>query len=449
MRYGAGLLLAASLLFAAPAHAQSAFPTPVEVSIAQVLPRMISWRRDFHQNPELSYEEVRTARIVAQHLRSLRLDEVRTGVALTGVVGVLRGGRPGPVIALRADMDALPVTEEVDLPFASRARGTYNGQAVGIMHACGHDTHVAVLMAAASVLAARRAEIAGTIIFVFQPSEEGAPPGGLGGARRMLAENVFGDLRPEAIFGLHAWPRPTGTVTIVPGPFMAGADQLSIIVHGRQTHGAQPHRGIDPIVVSAQIVNALQTIPSRQMDAVRSPVIVTIGSIHGGVRYNIIPDRVECRAPSATSTRKRARISMPASAAPIEQIAAERRRDRRGDDPEQRHSGGQSAGTNRARAAALARALGEEHVLTDQPNMVAEDFAFFQQAVPGVFFYYGVNPPACRGRRRAQPFSAVFRARTGDGNRAAGDACGCARPGRVGRPTLDLSGPLGALCGPD
>lgn len=385
---------AALCALATPAFAQerARFEAGVESAIQSVLPRMIAWRRDFHQHPELSYEEVRTARVVAQHLRSLRL-EVRTGVAQTGVVGVLRGARPGPVIALRADMDALPVTEEVDLPFRSRARGTYNGQEVGIMHACGHDTHVAVLMAAAQVLAQRRNELAGTIIFVFQPSEEGAPPGGLGGARRMLEENVFGDLEPEAIYGLHAWPIATGTVLVAPGPFMAGSDRLRITVHGRQTHGAQPHRGIDPIVVSAQIVNALQTIPSRQMDAVRSPLIVTIGSIHGGVRYNIIPDSVQMEGTIrylnpdtreelyarirrtvteiAESAGTTADVSIESNAVPVV------------NPPDL---------TARTRGA-LERALGSENVATDQPNMVAEDFAYFQQRLPGVFFFYGINPP--------------------------------------------------------
>jgi amidohydrolase len=388
------IMIAAFLLFSpARAQTQPAFPASVEASIQSVLPRMIAWRRGFHEHPELSYEEVRTARVVAAHLRSLHLDEVRTGVALTGVVGVLRGGRPGPVIALRADMDALPVTEEGNLPFASHVRGTYNGQAVGVMHACGHDTHTAVLMAAATVLAQRRSEIAGTIIFVFQPSEEGAPPGGLGGARRMLAEHVFGDLHPEVIFGLHAWPGAPGTITIAAGSFMAGSDKLRIVVTGRQTHGAQPHRGVDPVVVSAEIIQALQTIPSRQMDAVRSPVIVTIGSIHGGVRYNIIPDRVELEGtirylnPStrddlyarirrtaeqiALSAGATAEVSIDANAIPVVNPAAP---------------------TARAMAA-LSRALGAENVLTDQPNMVAEDFAYFQQQVPGVFFFYGVNPP--------------------------------------------------------
>lgn len=376
------------------AHAQEApgFSAPVEAQIQSVLPRMIAWRRDFHQNPELSYEEVRTARVIAAHLRALRL-EVRTGVAQTGVVGILRGGRPGPVIALRADMDALPVTEETDLPFRSRARGTYNGQSVGIMHACGHDTHMAILMAAASVLAARREEIAGTIIFVFQPSEEGAPPGGLGGARRMLDENVFGNLQPEAIFGLHAWPGPSGTVTMVPGPFMAGSDRLDITVTGSQTHGAQPHAGVDPIVVSAQIINALQTIPSRQMDAVNSPVIVTIGMIQGGVRYNIIPQTVEMQGTirylnPETRDDLYARIHRT-----VQEIAAA--------------SGARAevhiaenaiptvnppALLNRARGAAV-RALGEDAVIDGKPVMPAEDFAYFQRAVPGVFFFYGVNPP--------------------------------------------------------
>ena len=408
-KFGGALCAALALIWTGPAQAQAPLPSGVETSIQSVLPRMIAWRRDLHQNPELSYEEVRTARTVAQHLRTLRFDDVRTGVARTGVVGVLRGGRPGPVIALRADMDALPVTEEVDLPFASRARGAYNGQPVGIMHACGHDTHVAVLMATASVLAQNRAELAGTIIFVFQPSEEGrAVDGGPGGAERMLSENVFGDLRPEAIFGLHAWPGDPGTVTIVNGPFMAGSDHLRITINGRQTHGAQPHRGVDPIVISSQIINALQTIPSRQMDAVNSPVVVTIGFIRGGVRYNIIPDRVEMQGTIrylnpdtredlyarvrrtvediAHSAGATAEVSIAHNAIPVVNPAPE---------------------TDRARAA-LAAALGAANVRTAAPGMVAEDFAYFQQQVPGVFFYYGVNPPGVSAADAAPNHSPRF-----------------------------------------
>ncbi len=384
----------AALGAAAPtsAQTQSGFAPSMESSIQSVLPRMIAWRRDFHEHPELSYEEVRTARVVAAHLRSLRL-EVRTGIAQTGVVGVLRGGRPGPVIALRADMDALPVTEEGDLAFRSRARGHYNGQDVGIMHACGHDTHVAVLMAAATVLAAQRETLAGAVIFVFQPSEEGAPPGGLGGARRMLAENVFGDLHPEAIYGLHAWPQASGTVTMISGPMMAGSDRIDITVTGSQTHGAQPHAGIDPIVASSQIINALQTVPSRQMDAVSSPVIVTIGLIQGGVRYNIIPQTVQMQGTlrylnpetrerfydrvrrtiteTAAATGATAEVTITENAIPTVNPPALMARTR----------------------AAVVRSLGEDAVLSGQPVMPAEDFAYFQQAVPGVFFFYGVNPP--------------------------------------------------------
>jgi amidohydrolase len=394
IKHFASLALAASLLLAGPSSAQPAgmFSAQMEASIQSVLPRMIAWRRDLHEHPELSYEEVRTARVVAQHLRSLRL-EVRTGVAQTGVVGVLRGARPGPVIALRADMDALPVTEEGDLPFRSRVRATYQGQDVGVMHACGHDTHVAVLMAAATVLAARREELAGTVIFIFQPSEEGRPPEGLGGAQRMLAEHVFGDLEPEAIFGLHAWPVRAGAVVINAGPAMAGSDRLEIDVTGSQTHGAQPHRGIDPIVVSSQIINALQTIPSRQMDAVRSPVIVTIGSIHGGVRYNIIPDRVEMQGTIRylnPETREEIYTRVRRTVADIAQAS--------GATAEVRIVENAVPVVNppelvaRARAAA-ARAIGEENVLTDAPVMPAEDFAYFQREVPGVFFFYGVNAP--------------------------------------------------------
>ena len=399
--------LASALLLAAPASAQQE-DAGLETAIQSVLPEMIEWRRDFHEHPELSYREVRTSRVIARHLRSLRLDEVRTGVAETGVVGILRGGRPGPVIALRADMDALPVTEEVDLPFASTVRDTYNDQDVGVMHACGHDTHMAILMAAAEVLAARREELAGTVMFVFQPSEEGAPPGGLGGARRMLEEGLFAVLRPEVIFGLHAWGGEPGTVTVVNGPFMAGSDRLTITVNGRQTHGAQPHSGIDPIVVSSQIVQALQTIPSRQMDAVRSPVIVTIGSIHGGVRYNIIPDQVRMEGTVryinpetrdelyerirrtvdqvAQSAGATAEVSIDSNAVPVVNEAE---------------------ATERARAAMIA-ALGQERVRAGQPFMVAEDFAYYQQEVSGVFFFYGINPPGVAAEDAAPNHSPRF-----------------------------------------
>ncbi|MCY4510662.1 MAG: amidohydrolase, partial [Acidobacteria bacterium] len=257
-----------------------------------VEPRVVTWRRDIHQHPELSNREFRTAALVADHLRSLGM-EVRTEVAHTGVVATLRGGRPGPVVALRADMDALPVTEQVDLPFASRERAIYNGQEVGVMHACGHDNHVAILMGVADVLASVRDDLPGTVKFIFQPAEEGAPEGERGGAELMLEEGAFENPRPEVIFGLHVGPNRVGQLTYRAGSAMASADWLRIVVRGRQTHGAAPWGGVDPIVVSSQIVLGLQTIASRQLPVTLTPSIITIGSIHGGVRGNIIPDEVE------------------------------------------------------------------------------------------------------------------------------------------------------------
>ena len=253
---------------------------------------MVTWRRDIHQHPELSNREFRTAALVADHLRALGM-EVRTEVAHTGVVATLRGGRPGPVVALRADMDALPVTEMVDLPFASRERAIYNGQEVGVMHACGHDNHVAILMGVADVLASVRDDLPGTVKFIFQPAEEGAPEGERGGAELMLEEGAFENPRPEVIFGLHVGPNRVGRLTYRAGSTMASADWLRIVVRGRQTHGAAPWGGIDPIVVSSQIVLGLQTVASRQLPVTLTPSIITIGSIHGGVRGNIIPDEVE------------------------------------------------------------------------------------------------------------------------------------------------------------
>src|SRR6267142_670063 len=281
-----------ALGIATPVHAQSArLDAEVDRRAAQVQSKVIAWRRDIHAHPELSNRETRTADLVAQHLRSLGL-EVRTGVAHTGVVGVLRGGRPGPVVALRADMDALPVTEEVDVPFASKVRATYNGQEVGVMHACGHDTHVAMLMGVAEVLAGMRNDLPGTVKFIFQPAEAGAPAGERGGAELMIEEGALDDPKPSAIFGLHVFPYPTGEIRYRPAGAMASSDILRIVVRGRQTHGAQPWSGIDPIVVASQIVLGLETIVSRQVDITAAPAIVTIGAVHGGVRNNIIPDSV-------------------------------------------------------------------------------------------------------------------------------------------------------------
>src|SRR6266581_4100133 len=286
------LLSLIALALATQLHAQNRrLDAEVDARATQVAGKVVAWRRDIHEHPELSNRETRTADLVAQHLRSLGL-EVRTGVAHTGVIGVLRGGRPGPVVALRADMDALPVTEEVDVPFASKVRTTYNGQDVGVMHACGHDAHTAILMGVAEVLAGMRRDLPGTVKFIFQPAEEGVPAGEGGGAEMMIAEGALDDPKPGAIFGLHVFPYPAGEIMYRAGAIMASADALRIVVRGRQTHGAQPWSGVDPIVVTSQIVMGLQTITSRQVDITAAPAIVTIGAVNGGVRNNIIPDSV-------------------------------------------------------------------------------------------------------------------------------------------------------------
>jgi amidohydrolase len=286
---GAGM---AALCAAAPSEAQSALSREVEASIVEIEPLVIDWRRDIHEHPELGNREFRTARIVADHLRSLGI-EVQTEVAHTGVVGVLRGGRPGPTVLLRADMDALPVTERVDLPFASRVTATYNGAEVGVMHACGHDTHVAILMGTASVLAGMRDELPGTVKFMFQPAEEGAPEGEDGGAELMVREGILSDPDVDAAFALHVWSKgEVDNIYYTAGGVWASADAFRIVVSGQQTHGGYPWNGVDPIVISAQIITALQTIVSREMKLIDAASVVTVGKIEGGVRSNIIPERV-------------------------------------------------------------------------------------------------------------------------------------------------------------
>ena len=287
----------AGLLLATPSPASELrVPGPLLRALGErstsVADRVVAWRRDFHAHPELSNREFRTSARVAEVLEGLGL-RVRTGVAATGVVGVLEGGRPGPVVALRADMDALPVTEQTGLPFASTVRTTYLGREVGVMHACGHDAHTAILLGVAEVLAGLRDELPGRVVFLFQPAEEGAPPGEEGGARRMLAEGAFDDPRPGAVFGLHVVPQyEAGEIAWVSGGAMAGSDRLEITVRGRQTHAAYPWLGVDAVAAAARIVLALEAIPGRRMDA-RIPQVVSIGAIHGGVRHNILPEEVE------------------------------------------------------------------------------------------------------------------------------------------------------------
>src|SRR5687767_12132983 len=279
-------LIALTLAIAPTLRAQnvSRLHSEIDRRARELESKVVAWRRDFHQNPELGNREFRTSKIVAEHLQMLGI-EVKTGVAHTGVVGVLKGGRPGPVVALRADMDALPVTEEVDLPFKSTAKTEYNGQEVGVMHACGHDNHVAILMGVAEVLSGMRQQLPGTVKFIFQPAEEGAPAGERGGARMMLEEGAFQTPVPDVVFGLHVRSNmPVGHIGYRSGGAMAASDGMRIVVHGRQTHAAMPWLGVDPIVTAAQIVLGLQTVVSRQSDLTTAPAVVSIGIIQGGVR---------------------------------------------------------------------------------------------------------------------------------------------------------------------
>lgn len=258
----------------------------------KIEPKCIAWRRDIHEHPELGNRETRTSKLIADHLRKLGF-EVKEGVAKTGVVGILRGGKPGPCIALRADIDALPIVERVNLPFASKQKSTYNGQEVGVMHACGHDSHVAMLMSAAEILAGMKSDIKGTVKFIFQPAEEGPPQGEEGGAPLMVKEGVMDNPKVDVIFGMHIESDiEAGKIEYKPGAFMASSDWFHIVVKGKGSHGSQPWKGIDPIQVSAQIIEGLQTIVSRQMELTKAPVVITVGKILGGVRNNIIPE--EC-----------------------------------------------------------------------------------------------------------------------------------------------------------
>ena len=358
----------------------------VEQRLPAVMPKVVAWRRDIHQHPELSFQETRTAALVAAHLRSLGL-EVQEGVGRTGVVGILRGGRPGPVVALRADMDGLPVTEQVDLPFRSRATATWQGQTVGVMHACGHDNHVAILMGAAEVLTGMKAQLPGTIKFVFQPAEEG-----LGGARAMIEDGVNANPRPDAWFGLHVWPTRVGSIGVRAGPEMAAAGNFTIIVKGRQTHGSQPWSGVDPIVVSSQIVLGLQTIVSRQINLAYLPAVLTVGQIQGGNRSNIIPDSVvmvgtlrtfddAMRADIARRIERTAKDIASAAGATAHVVV----------DPGGLVLANDTTLTNRM-IPVLQRSAGAGGFSLMNPIMGSEDFPEFTRDIPGVFFFLGVTP---------------------------------------------------------
>jgi amidohydrolase len=383
---------AASL--SAPAAAQKKpddLAKVIEAKLPLVMPKVIAWRRDIHQHPELGNHEVRTAKLVADHLRSLGM-EVRTGVAHTGVIGVLVGGRPGPIVALRADMDALPVTEQVDLPFKSTVRTTYNGAEVGVMHACGHDNHVAILMGVAEILAGMKADLPGTVKFIFQPAEEGPPAGEDGGAPMMVKEGALDDPRPSAIFGLHVWPGPQGSLNYRAGGAMAAPDNLQIVIKGRQTHGALPWGGVDPIVVSAQVVLGLQTITSRQIDVTQAPAIVTIGSIQGGNRGNIIPDSVVMVGTIRTfddAMRKDIHERVRRTA---EEIAKSAGATATVTIPPGGLLTYNDPALTEQMLPTLRRTAGEGGLKEIKPVTGSEDFPAFTQNIPGMFFFLGGLP---------------------------------------------------------
>jgi amidohydrolase len=409
----AAVFLSASSLLASPAASQhpdlEALRAEIDTRVEEVGEKVVAWRRDFHQHPELGNREFRTAGIIADHLRGLGM-EVRTEVAHTGVVGVLKGGLPGPVVAIRADMDALPVTELVDLPFASRARAEHEGQEVGVMHACGHDNHMAIAMGAAEVLAGMRERLPGTVVFIFQPAEEGAPAGEEGGAALMIAEGALENPRPDAIFGLHVHVRPirTGMLGYRAGGAMASSQTLRIVVHGSQTHGAMPWDGTDPIVTASQIVLGLQTIVSRQVDLTAAPAVVTIGSIHGGLRSNIIPDSVvlvgtvrtldpEMQVQVEERIRRTAE-GIAASAGARVDVELSAGLPVTYNDPE----------LTRRMVPTLERVVGRERVRELPPATAAEDFSYFQQEIPGLYFFLGVIPDSIPLEEAAPNHSPYF-----------------------------------------
>lgn len=381
-----------NLLLLSSVSAQASMKRQVDQMADALEPRVIAWRRDFHQNPELSNREFKTAEKVAAHLRALGM-EVRTGVAKTGVIGILKGGKPGPVVGLRADMDALPVLERLDLPFKSRVQSEYNGEKVDVMHACGHDTHVAILMGVAEILSKMKAQLAGTVVFVFQPAEEGPPGDEEGGAPLMIKEGLLTDTKMEVMFGLHINSQTeVGKIRYRAGGMMAASDWFNITVHGRQSHGSAPWSGIDPIVVSAEIIQGLQTIVSRQVNLTEFPAVITVGKISSGVRANIIPELAEMVGTIRTldtgmqhlihQKMERTVVKIAESAGATAEIHIDNKTPVTYNDP---------ALTAWA-LSSLQEAAGAANVTERKPMTGAEDFGFFAQKIPCFYFFLGGMP---------------------------------------------------------
>ncbi|MEM7705913.1 MAG: amidohydrolase [Pseudomonadota bacterium] len=382
--------------------------TTIEESADAVAEKVIAWRHDLHANPELGNREFRTARIVADHLRSLSFDLVETEVAHTGVVGVLRGGKPGPVVALRADMDALPVREQTGLPFASTVTTEWRGQETGVMHACGHDAHTAILMGVAEVLAGMREDIPGSVKFIFQPAEEGAPPGEEGGAELMVAQGVLGgDYAPGAIFGLHVAPFRAGSIGYRPGGMQAASDGLKIVIKGQQTHGAMPWAGVDPIVVAAQVISGVQNVVSRQIDITKAPAIITFGSINGGNRGNIIPNQVELTG-TIRAFDPAMRNDIHERVTRIATLTAESH----GATAEVTIDRGYPVTRNDPELTESMKAVLDRYALGGKARLIppitaSEDFSFYANEIPGLFFALGVAPEG-RGLGSAAPNHSPF-----------------------------------------
>jgi len=389
-------LLLVSLAAALPAAAQTDVPAQRSEVIAaaqKLQQKVIGWRRDFHQHPELSNREQRTAAQVAAHLRALGL-QPKTGIAHHGVVAIIKGGQPGPRIALRADMDALPVTEQTGLPFASKATDTYRGETVGIMHACGHDAHTGILMGVAEALVAMRDQLPGEVMLIFQPAEEGAPAGEEGGAALMLAEGLFKDFKPQAVFGLHVFSSvPVGQIAVRQGPLMAASDSFSIKVIGRQTHGSRPWGGIDPIVASADLIGTAQTVVSRRSDLAKQPAVVTFGAIKGGIRYNIIPDDVEMVGTIRTFDEGMRQKIFADLKNVSEHVAAAHgaRVEARVPDSDGNPATVNDPALTARMLPSLQAAVGAGNVFEPPLQMGAEDFSFYAREVPSMFFFVGAT----------------------------------------------------------
>ena len=382
------------LALLAPLGAQAQItPSQLDTLAAEAQPQVVEWRRWFHENPELSNREFNTAKKIEEILREMGL-EPQTGIAHTGIIAVIEGGKPGPMVAIRSDMDGLPVVEQTGLPFASTKTDVYNGQDVGVMHACGHDNHMSMLLGAAWVLNSVKEDLAGSVMLIFQPAEEGAPEGEEGGAELMLKEGIWADSKPEAVFGIHVGiATPGSQIAVKPGPLMAAVDSFEITVVGKQSHGAMPWNGIDPIVVASQIVLGLQTIVSRQVDVTLAPSIVSVGRISGGVRNNVIPDRVEMEGTIRTfdeNMRREIHARIEKTARAIASAADA--------EIEFKLLIGYPSVNNDAELfeqslPTLQRVSGNNPVNIITPQTVAEDFSFFSNETPGLFLFLGNGPP--------------------------------------------------------